>query len=656
VVPEQARRVIDEELAKLASLEPDASEYTLTRNYLDWLTILPWNVHTPERFDLEHAEAVLEREHYGLEDVKTRILEFIASGMLLQQVPPGKIICLVGPPGVGKTSIGKSVAEALQRKFFRFAVGGMEDVSEIKGHRRTYVGSLPGKLVSALKRVECANPVILIDEIDKLGRGHRGDPASALLEVLDPEQNSAFADHYLDVPVDLSKVLFIATANDRSRIPGPLADRMDFIELSGYVLQEKLHIAENHLLPGMRTKLGVSAEQLVITREALVHLIRWYCREAGVRGLQKQLEKIYRKVALKIARHTTDVEEREAKESKAKQAAEDGVATPAAAGVPEAELVESSAAAVPAATVEPLTLPIVVTESNLSEFVGKPVHTTDRMYQSNPVGVATGLGTNSMGGSLLYIECTTADQAVSLPEDAVRVPTPTAGTQSPAGSSKKQQAPQPLGRGELFCTGQLGDVIKESSSIAYTVAKRLVAQYTHATSPHRSFFAQHRIHLHMPEGATPKDGPSAGIAMVTALLSLALNCAPRHAHAMTGELSLTGLVLPIGGVKEKLMAAKHAGLEHVMLPADNKKDVVDLKPYITEGLTVHYANTIDEVFHFMFADFKDTPQEMHLAEGKQVRIDALQGNNSATKKTASSTSGQQVTPILPTARPTQPTV
>jgi len=432
---------------------------------------------------------------------------------------------------------------------------------------------------------------------------------------------------------------------------------MDFIELSGYVLQEKVHIAENHLLPSMRAKLGVTSEQLQITREALVHLIRWYCREAGVRGLQKQLDKIGRKVALKIARHTTEVEERAAHEKKAVQ----DVAEAAAAPVKEAELVEASTDASVLAPLEPLTLPIVVSESNLSDYVGKPVHTSDRMYASNPVGVATGLGTNSMGGSLLYIECTTADQAVQLPEDAVRVPTPAAGSQTPAAVSKKSAppAPQPLGRGELFCTGQLGDVIKESSSIAYTVAKRLLAQYTHPASPHRTFFAQHRIHLHMPEGATPKDGPSAGIAMVTALLSLALNCAPRHAHAMTGELSLTGLVLPIGGVKEKLMAAKHAGIEHVLLPVDNQKDVVDLKPYITEGIELHYATTVDDVFKFIFHDFVDTPppRDMHLAEGKQVQLDALQGSRSGKKKKTSSSTEQQqqqvVASILPTTQPAQ---
>jgi Lon-like ATP-dependent protease len=329
-VPEPVKRVIDEEMAKLAGMDAEASEYQVTRNYVDWLTNIPWGVHTAERFDIEYAEEILNKEHYGLEDVKQRIFEFIASGVLLKQVPPGKILCLVGPPGVGKTSIGKSIARALDRQFYRFTVGGMDDVSEIKGHRRTYVGSMPGKLVQSLKRVNASNPVILIDEIDKLSRGgHRGDPAAALLEVLDPEQNGAFMDHYMDVPIDLSKVLFICTANDRHLIPGPLADRMDFITLSGYVLQEKVHIAQNHLIPLVQAKTGVDAASLTLADDALLHLIRWYCREAGVRGLQKQLEKIYRKVALKIARANAEVEENQAAAEAAPAAAS---ATPALDG------------------------------------------------------------------------------------------------------------------------------------------------------------------------------------------------------------------------------------------------------------------------------------------------------------------------------------
>jgi len=517
--------------------------------------------------------------------------------------------------------------------------------------------------------VQASNPVILIDEIDKLGRGHRGDPAAALLEVLDPEQNAQFSDHYLDVPVDLSKVLFICTANDRSRIPGPLADRMDFIELSGYVMQEKLHIAENHLLPALRAKIGLSADQIRLEQDALLHLIRWYCREAGVRGLQKQLEKIHRKVALKIARAAADEEERLAAEAAATATAN------GAAPVKEAELVDSSsvsktepspaAAATPLPSPSSLALPIVVDVASLSEYLGKAIHTSDRMYERNPVGVSTGLGTNSLGGSLLYIECTTADQVRTLPEDAVRVPTVGAPAAGAPAARRTPSAPQPLGRGELFCTGQLGDVIKESSSIAYTVAKRLVAQYTSPSSPQRHFFAQHRIHLHMPEGATPKDGPSAGIAMVTALLSLALDTAPLHAHAMTGELTLTGLVLPIGGVKDKLMAAKHAGIRTVILPRDNRKDVLELKPYVIEGLDIHFAASYDEVFRLIFPEVAaaadaaaaEGDAAVPVAEEARVGLDALQtAAKKKAKKAKQALPGDASTPATPAVpiHPLQP--
>jgi Lon-like ATP-dependent protease len=662
VVPDTVQKVIDEELSKLSNLEPEASEYQVTRNYIDWLTSLPWGVYTPEKFDLDLAEEVLNAEHYGMEDVKQRIYEFIASGMLLRQVPPGKILCLVGPPGVGKTSIGKSIATALQRKFYRISVGGMDDVSEIKGHRRTYVGSMPGKLVQSLKRVEASNPVILIDEIDKLGRGGmKGDPASALLEVLDPEQNNTFMDQYLDVPVDLSKVLFICTANDRSQIPGPLADRMDFITLSGYVLQEKMHIARNHLIPQVSVKTGVAASSLTLTDDALLHLIRWYCREAGVRGLQKQLDMIFRKVALKIARAndeagkdmtaatttTVTTSAKDIKEAEIDGSAEKSASSTAADATTAAESVTP-----PMATTSSLQLPIVITSSNLSTYVGKPLHTTDRMYEENPVGVATGLGTNSMGGWLLYTECTLADQNTHIPEHSIIV-----ASDSPADRRKKDRNNQAgLGMGSLFCTGQLGDVIKESSSIAYTVAKRLLAAHTHPASKHRHFFNRHRVHLHLPEGATPKDGPSAGIAMVTGLLSLALNTPPIVGHAMTGELTLTGLVLPIGGVKEKLMAAKHAGITLVLLPAENKKDVLELKPYVIEGLHIQYVTHVDEVFTALFPHFRDS---LHVVQLKptEVPVGTIVPEGTVTtapvKRKRTTKKSKNQPEVLPTIDPTQ---
>jgi Lon-like ATP-dependent protease len=375
-----------------------------------------------------------------------------------------------------------------------------------------------------------------------------------------------------------------------------------------------------------------------------------------VRGLQKQLEKVFRKVALKIARAHAQEEEL------ANKAKEEAAATPAdataAATVADAEIVapaEAAAAAAPAAAAaavpSSLTLPIVVDSNNLWEYVGKPVHNSDRMYDQNPIGVATGLGTNSMGGWLLYTECTTADQEDTLPPRAMRVPTAGAplekeGEKEKEANKPAARAPQPLGRGELFCTGQLGDVIRESSSIAYTVAKRLVAKYTHALSPHRSFFAQHRIHLHLPEGATPKDGPSAGIAMVTALLSLALQTPPVHAHAMTGELTLTGLVLPIGGVKEKLMAAKHANIRLVVLPAENRKDVEELKDYVIEGLDIHYASTYDDVFKLIFPHFQDVAVAVPLAEGAPVAIDSLAAKGKK-KKQKRASPDQMPSPLIP---------
>jgi len=494
-------------------------------------------------------------------------------------------------------------------------------VSEIKGHRRTYVGAMPGKLLQALKRVQASNPVILIDEIDKLGRGHRGDPAAALLEVLDPEQNAQFSDHYLDVPVDLSKVLFICTANDRSTIPGPLADRMDFIELSGYLASEKVEIARQYLEPSIRARTGVTAEQLRIEPEALFQLIRWYCREAGVRSLQKYLEKIYRKVALIMARKRKTNKPAAATATDATAAADATVsatsevaATPAptADAVPAAEVVED---------------PLVITSANLKDFAGPQNYLTDKLYDVNPVGVSTGLAYSSLGGAVLFIESAVADAAPKhliaqghaldaeqeQDDDAQRDDEQDDGEEDEDEDELPHTRHNPVrnhppSRGDLFCTGQMGAVMRESSAIAYTVAKRILYQRTAPSSPRRTFFDEHRIHLHLPHGATPKDGPSAGIAMVTSLLSLALGVAPRRAHAMTGELTLTGKVLPIGGVKEKLMSARHAGIELVVLPRANRRDVDELKPVVTEGMDIRYADSYDDVFELIFPEWKETSQ------------------------------------------------
>lgn len=537
-LPEEVSIVIEEELQKLSLLEPASSEFGVTRNYLDWLTILPWNVYTEENFDIIHAKKVLDADHYGLTDVKDRILEFIAVGKILGAVPQGQILCLVGPPGVGKTSIGKSIARSLNREFFRFSVGGMSDVAAIKGHRRTYVGAMPGQLIQCLKKTKCSNPVILIDEVDKIGHGGmQGDPSSALLEVLDPEQNNGFLDHYLDVPVDLSKVLFICTANIKEHIPEPLADRMEFIRLSGYILREKVEIAKRYLEPLCQKQTGITDDQVKMEDNAIVSLIRWYCREAGVRNLQKHIEKIYRKSAFCIVHDD--------KKS------------------------------------------IDVTEENLTDFVGQRIYTSDRLYESTPIGVCNGLAWNSLGGATLYLESTVADTKDLANERAIQDDT--------GSDSVDKTSPSGFSAG-MFCTGQMGDVMKESSEIAYTVAKAQLRKI----DPKNIFFANNRIHLHVPEGGVSKDGPSAGIAMVTSLLSLSSDVPVARDVAMTGEITLTGRVLPIGGVKEKTIAARRSRFFELIFPAANKKDWDELPKHIKKGITPHFVNHYDEVYKICF--------------------------------------------------------
>ncbi|XP_077110615.1 lon protease homolog, mitochondrial isoform X3 [Ranitomeya variabilis] len=515
-VPKHVMEVIDEELGKLGLLDNHSSEFNVTRNYLDWLTSIPWGKCSHENLDLRRAEEVLEEDHYGMEDVKKRILEFIAVSHLRGSTQ-GKILCFYGPPGVGKTSIARSIARALNREYFRFSVGGMTDVAEIKGHRRTYVGAMPGKIIQCLKKTKTENPLILIDEVDKLGRGYQGDPSSALLELLDPEQNSNFLDHYLDVPVDLSKVLFICTANVTETIPEPLRDRMEMINISGYVAQEKLAIAERYLVPQTLTMCGLDEGKTRITSEALTVLIKQYCRESGVRNLQKQVEKVLRKSAYKIVNG-------------------------------DAQIVE-------------------VNQSNLQDFVGKPIFTVDRMYDVTPPGVVMGLAWTAMGGSTLFIE-----------------------------TSLRRPLDKDIKDGSLEVTGQLGDVMKESAKIAYTFARAFLMK----KHPANGFLVTSHIHLHVPEGATPKDGPSAGCTIVTALLSLALGCPARQNVAMTGEVSLTGKILPVGGIKEKTIAAKRAGVSCIILPSENKKDYYDLANFITEGLEVHFVEHYDEIYDIVF--------------------------------------------------------
>ncbi|UCJ16386.1 endopeptidase La [Pseudomonas sp. MM211] len=508
-LPDQARKRIDEEMNKLSVLETGSPEYAVTRNYLDWATNVPWGVFGKDKLDLKHARKVLDDHHAGMDDIKERITEFLAVGAFKGEIA-GSIVLLVGPPGVGKTSIGKSIAESLGRPFYRFSVGGMRDEAEIKGHRRTYIGALPGKLVQALKDVEVMNPVIMLDEIDKMGNSFQGDPASALLETLDPEQNVEFLDHYLDLRLDLSKVLFVCTANTLDSIPGPLLDRMEVIRLSGYITEEKLAIAKRHLWPKQLDKAGVSSKQLTISDSALRALIEGYAREAGVRQLEKQLGKLVRKAVVKLL---------DDPQSKVKIAAKD-----------------------------------------LEQYLGMPVFRSEQVLSG--IGVITGLAWTSMGGATLPIEAT-------------RIHT--------------------LNRG-FKLTGQLGEVMKESAEIAYSYVSSNLKTY----KGDPTFFDEAFVHMHVPEGATPKDGPSAGVTIASALLSLARNKAPKKGVAMTGELTLTGQVLAIGGVREKVIAARRQKIYELILPEANRGSYQELPDYLKEGITVHFAKRYSDVAKVLF--------------------------------------------------------
>ncbi|WCJ43045.1 hypothetical protein M5689_023810 [Euphorbia peplus] len=571
-IPEHVMQVIEEELTKLQLLEASSSEFNVTRNYLDWLTALPWGNYSDENFDVLRAQNILDEDHYGLSDVKERILEFIAVGKL-RGSSQGKIICLSGPPGVGKTSIGRSIARALNRKFYRFSVGGLSDVAEIKGHRRTYIGAMPGKMVQCLKNVGTANPLVLIDEIDKLGRGHAGDPASALLELLDPEQNANFLDHYLDVPIDLSKVLFVCTANVIDMIPNPLLDRMEVIAIAGYITDEKMHIARDYLEKSTREACGIRPEQVEVTDDALLALIESYCREAGVRNLQKQIEKIYRKIALKLVRQGEvsqsavpgELEQVEAVSVESSSESIDDI------GNRQNDKTTEKEDATESGKIEEHELnraieKVLIDASNLADFVGKPVFHAERIYEQTPVGVVMGLAWTAMGGSTLYIETSLIEQGE--------------------------------GKGALNLTGQLGDVMKESAQIAHTVGRAILLE----KDPDNPFFANAKLHLHVPAGATPKDGPSAGCTMITSLLSLALKKHVRKDLAMTGEVTLTGKILPIGGVKEKTIAARRSGIKTIIFPSANRRDFDELAANVKEGLDVHFVDDYSQIFDLAFSN------------------------------------------------------
>ncbi|MBS0624400.1 MAG: endopeptidase La [Verrucomicrobia bacterium] len=519
VVPDAVMETIADEMEKLGSLDAMSAEYSVCRNYLDWLTIVPWGLSRKERHDLSKAEDILHKDHYGLDEMKQRILELISVGKLTEGIK-GSIICLVGPPGVGKTSVGKSIARALNRDFFRFSVGGMRDEAEIKGHRRTYIGAMPGKLVQALKQCQSMNPVIMIDEIDKMGSSYQGDPAAALLEVLDPEQNKDFLDHYLDVRVDLSHVLFIVTANILDTIPEPLLDRMEIIRLSGYILEEKLQIATKYLIPRSRKEMGLKATDVNFSTDALRAIINGYAREAGVRNLDNNIKKILRKVALNLVR------ERDKGRRKTRK--------------------------------------WLINKGSLNEYLGKPIFLTDRFYERTPVGVATGLAWTSHGGATMYIE-------------AIKV------------------AGEKTG---MMLTGQAGDVMKESSQIAWSYLHSALHKY----APGSTFFEQSQVHIHIPEGATPKDGPSAGCTMVTALISLLIDTPIEDDLGMTGEITLTGRILGVGGIREKLIAARRSGLETLIFPKDNLRDYEELPDFLKTGLKVHFVEHYDQIFPLAFPE------------------------------------------------------
>jgi ATP-dependent Lon protease len=513
-MPEEARKVAEKELERLSRMHPSAGEYTVSRTYLDWLLEVPWEISTEDNLDVAEAETVLEEDHYGLQKVKKRILEYLAVRQLTQE-SKGPILCFVGPPGVGKTSLGKSIARALNRKFVRMSLGGIRDEAEIRGHRRTYVGALPGRIIQGIKKVGSNNPVFMLDEVDKVGTDFRGDPASALLEVLDPEQNNSFSDHYLELSFDLSKVMFITTANVLSTIPSPLLDRMEVIEISGYTEEEKIMIAKNYLIPRQLKAHGMRAKQLKFDTSALTLLIHSYTREAGLRNLEREIASICRGVAKEI--------------------------------------------------VDGLTKPVRITAKKVPKYLGPIKYFAEIAERTAETGVATGLAWTPVGGDILFIETT-----------------------------------KMKGKEKLILTGQLGDVMKESAEIALNYVRSKAEDL----SIPENFTDNTDIHVHVPSGAIPKDGPSAGVTIYTSLVSLFTDKPVRSDIAMTGEITLRGLVLPVGGIKEKVLAARSAGVKHIILPAKNEKDLDELPENVKEELTFHFVNKMDQVIKLALTNHK----------------------------------------------------
>jgi ATP-dependent Lon protease len=509
-MPDDAHAEAERQLEKLERMHPDASEASVIRNYLEVMVDLPWSKSTNDRLDLIKAKEILDQDHYDLEKVKERILEHLGVMKLKKGKMRGPILCFVGPPGVGKTSLGRSIARALRRKFFRLSLGGVRDEAEVRGHRRTYVGAMPGRIIQGVNQVSSNNPVYMMDEVDKIGQDFRGDPSSALLEVLDPEQNSTFRDNYLGVDFDLSKVMFILTANRLDTIQPAFRDRMEIIELPGYAEEDKVHIANNYLLKKQRREAGITANQLQIDDDTLKKIIRGYTSEAGVRSLERQIAAICRKVARKVA---------EGKRGR-----------------------------------------VVVTPENLEDFLGPIKNLGEQMLETDTVGVATGLAWTPAGGDVLFIE------AILM-----------------------------KGKGNLTLTGQLGEIMQESAKAGLSYLKANAEQFELSNID----FAKHDLHIHVPEGAIPKDGPSAGVSMITSMISAYSGKPVRRDVALTGEISLRGRVMPVGGIKEKVLAARRLGIKEIILPKQNEKDLVEIQENLRKEITFHFAESVDDVVRIM---------------------------------------------------------